>query len=103
MARPWRQKRGLLNEIVVRASVAILIFIFYEALGPGLADPLVPAITAVAVLINVPYYLLWRTRWRPVAQAYGRMIVDIVLITLGLYCSGGLAAAAYVSIYAVVP
>jgi signal transduction histidine kinase len=103
MARPSRRQRGLLNEIVVRASVAILIFIFYEALGPGLADPFVPTITATAVLLNVPYYLLGRTRWRPVEQAYGRMIVDIVLITLGLYGTGGLAAAAYVSIYAVVP
>ena len=39
----------------------------------------------------------------PRLQAYGRMLLDIVLITVGLYSAGGLAAAPYLAVYALVP
>ena len=54
-------------------------------------------------LLNGPYYLAARTgRWLR-AQAFLRMCVDILLITLGLYSAGGLAAAPFIGVYAIIP
>jgi signal transduction histidine kinase len=60
-------------------------------------------VAVVGLLINVPYYFAARNgRWRR-AQAYVRMLLDVAFITLGLWSAGGLRAAAFAAIYAVVP
>src|SRR5262249_60712762 len=48
-------------------------------------------------------YLAAHARWRRRVQAWVRMSMDVALITAGLYAAGGLAASAYLGVYAVVP
>ncbi len=104
--RARRRERRLLQELGVRATVALLIFGYNEALafGDGAGpDRVVRVLTVCAFLVNVPYWVAahFGRGWR--AQAYGRMLVDIGLITGGLYAAGGLAAAPYVAVYVLVP
>ena len=48
--------------------------------------------SVVALLINVPYYLIAAPGWRPRAQAYVRMRGDVGLLTAGLFDAGGIVA-----------
>jgi signal transduction histidine kinase len=103
--RVRRRAERLRQELAVRATVAFLILLFNELVGPGAgqaADRGVRISALLGIVLNGPYYLAARTgRW-PWGQAYGRMLVDIVLVTGSLYAAGGLAAAPYLGIYAVV-
>jgi signal transduction histidine kinase len=103
--RARRRERRLVQEIAVRVTLS-LVFLglneFFE-LGTGRrADAIVRAAALLALLLNLPYYLVARLGWRLRAQAYARMLVDVGLLTLGLYGAGGLAAAPYVAVYAIV-
>lgn len=90
----------------MRATVGVLVFIFNEIFAvtlTGAVNHLVRRISIIGCLLNVPYYFAARGgRW-PRGQAYVRMLVDIAFITVGLWSSGGLAAAPYIGMYAVVP
>ncbi len=103
--RARRRERRLRQELLVRATVALLVFAFNELVGPGGgqgADRGTRTAALLGVLLNGPYYLAARTgRW-PLAQAYGRMLVDIAMVTGALYGAGGLAAAPYVAVYTIV-
>ena len=57
----------------------------------------------ICLLANVVYFAAARLASGARLQAYVRMVIDVELITLGLYGAGGLAAAPYLGVYAVVP
>lgn len=104
-ARAARRRWRLLGELAVRASVAVLVIVFVTVFDPGHDHRKGATIRALALLVlalNGPYYLAARTGWRLRAQAYARMLVDIGFITAGLASVGGLTAAPYAGIYAVV-
>jgi signal transduction histidine kinase len=104
--RMARRRRRLVQELLVRAAIAVLIFGFNETYGLVAGEgvhPLIRGATLVALLLNVPYYLLGRTgRW-PRAQAHARILIDVAFVTVGLYGAGGLAAASKLSVYLLVP
>ena len=96
---PVRMRR-LRQEVCVRAAVALLAFVFNESYH-GAA--LIRVVSLTALALNAPYYLAARAGWRTRLQAHVRLVLDLLLITLGLYGAGGLLAAPYLSIYMVVP
>ena len=99
-----RRRRALHQELAVRAGVAVLMLIFNELLTiTPQARTLIRIAAIVGLLINVPYYLAARLGWRRRLQAWVRMSMDVAFITVGLSAAGGLAAAAYVGVYAIVP
>jgi C4-dicarboxylate-specific signal transduction histidine kinase len=101
-----RARSRILQELGVRAAVSALIFVFNELFGIGpnpSGDSAVRTLTIVAFVLNGPYFLIAQTGWRPRVQAYLRMLVDITLLTAGLYDAGGLAAAQDVSVYVIIP
>jgi signal transduction histidine kinase len=99
-----RRRRAIHQELAVRAGVAVLMLLFNELLTVAPTARAVIRVTAVVgLLINVPYYLAARSTWRRRLQAWVRMSVDVGFITAGLYAAGGLAAAAYLGVYAIVP
>ena len=104
--RARRRERRLREEIAVRAGVCLLFLLFHEALDIGTspaADPVIRAAAILGLLLNAPYYLAARLGRHPRAQAYARMLIDVALLTAGLYAAGGLAAAPYVAVYTIVP
>src|SRR4030095_923746 len=87
-----------------RITVAILILLFNELVIPNLETASIIRLTGlIALVLNGPYYLALRTRRWMRGQAYIRMLVDVALLTAGLYGAGGLAAAQYIAVYMVVP
>jgi signal transduction histidine kinase len=103
--RARRRVRRLRQELLVRAVVALLIIAFDELAGrlaghqPNVE---VLAMALLALVLNVPYYLAGRAQSGFRAQAYARMLIDVAMVTAGLYGAGGLAAAPYVSIYTII-
>jgi signal transduction histidine kinase len=99
-----RHQRQLIQELIVRASVslAILLFDVFFQVGTGGGNRVVRMTALAGLVLNAVY--LAAARFLPGArgQAYVRMIIDVELITLGLYGAGGLAAAPYLGVYAVV-
>jgi signal transduction histidine kinase len=103
--RSRRRERRLLQEIAVRVTLGLAFLALNELFDIGTGprgEPIVRTATLLALLLNLPYYLVARLGWRLRAQAYGRMLIDVALLTLGLYGAGGLAAAPYVAVYAIV-
>src|SRR5262249_1704950 len=99
-----RRRRALHQELAVRAGVSILMLLFNELLAASAyAQAIIRVTSVVGLLVNVPYYLAAHSRWRRRVQAWLRMSVDVALITAGLYAAGGLAASAYLGVYAIVP
>ena len=88
----------------VALACAILILLFNELVIPNLETASIIRLTGlIALVLNGPYYLALRTgRWMR-GQAYIRMLVDVALLTAGLYGAGGLAAAQYIAVSMVVP
>jgi signal transduction histidine kinase len=100
-ARPWARVR---QELLVRASVCVLVLLFNELGDFHHEMTSVIRLTALIGLgLNAPYLLAMQTGWALRAQAYLRIFIDVALITAGLYGAGGLAASPYLVIYAVVP
>jgi signal transduction histidine kinase len=99
--RPWARLR---QEFLVRGAVCVLVLLFNELGDFHHEMTSVIRLTALIGLgLNVPYLLAMRTGRALRAQAYLRILVDVALITAGLYGAGGLGAAPYLVIYAVVP
>jgi signal transduction histidine kinase len=89
---------------MVRSAVCILVLLFNE-LGdfPPEMTSVIRLTALIGLALNGPYLLAMRMGWALRAQAYLRILVDVALITGGLYGAGGLGAAPYLVIYAVVP
>jgi signal transduction histidine kinase len=103
-AEARRRREGLRQEITVRITVAAIVLAFNQLfeLEPETAS--VIRLTALIGLgMNLPYLVAIRTGRALRAQAYLRMLVDVALTTAGLYGAGGLGAAQYIGIYAIVP
>src|SRR5919106_1580604 len=101
---PERRSAGLRQEFGLRIAIATLVLIFNELFTFGDETGSVIRLTALIELgLNVPYLLAVRTGRALRAQAYFRMLVDVGLITAGLYGAGGLGAAQYIGIHAIVP
>src|SRR5207237_1347038 len=99
-----RRRRAPHQELAVRAGVALLMLGFNQILTVAPAVKGFIRVAAVlGLLVNVPYYLAARSNWRRRLQAWVRMIMDVGFITAGLYAAGGLAASAYLAVYAIVP
>jgi len=99
-----RRRRALRQELAVRAAVSLLMLVFNELLAASAsAQAIIRVTSVVGLLVNVPYYLAANSRWRRRVQAWIRMGMDVALITAGLYAAGGLAASAYIGVYALVP
>src|SRR5712691_9462966 len=104
-AKPRRHQRLFMQELAVRASVAIIILVFAEltTVVIGLVvSPIIRLAALAGLLINVPWMLLVRAAGMGRVLPYGRMLTDIALLTLGLYGAGGLAAAPYLGVYTLV-
>ncbi len=104
--RERRQRRPLYQEIIVRATVAVLVFAFNEIEGLGLSgytNPVTRAVSLLGLAFNLPYFVAARTGWRPRLQAHVRILGDVALVTAGMYGVGGLAAAQYIGVYAIIP
>lgn len=101
-----RRRRRMVQECGLRATVAVLMLVFDHGLAAATGtqgNTLVRVTAMVGLLVNPVYYLAERTGWRLRLQGYVRMLGDIGLITLGLYGGGGLDAAPFVAVYALVP
>jgi two-component system cell cycle sensor histidine kinase/response regulator CckA len=104
--RERRQRRALYQEIIVRATVAVLVFAFNEIEGlvlAGYTNPVTRAVSLLALALNLPYFVAARTGWRPRLQAYVRMLGDVALVTAGMYGVGSLATGPYIGVYAIIP
>ena len=101
-----RLSAKLRTEIALRGGVALLILLFTETFGAGVLGPGEAALRVLTLLtlgLNVLYYPIARTGWHPRGQAYGRMMIDITLITVGMYDAGGIGAAQSLGVYVIVP
>jgi C4-dicarboxylate-specific signal transduction histidine kinase len=97
-------RRSLYQEIAVRAVVSLLLLAYNELVITSHETHHVVRFTTLAsLLVNGVYYAAARTRRRLRLQAYVRMAFDVAFITAGLYAAGGLGAAPYVGVYAIVP
>ena len=101
---PAQHRRRLITELMIRAAVSFLVLIVNELLGIRTGaggNPVIRVVASLGLLLNGPYYLAARAgRWSRL-QACARMLVDIPLVTLGVYGSGGFAVAQYIGLYAV--
>ncbi len=103
-AEETRRRRALHQELAVRAGVALLMLGFNElcTMVPA-AKGVIRLAALLGFVVNIPYYVAARAGRRRRLQAWIRMVMDVVFITAGLYAAGGLAAAPYLGIYAIVP
>jgi len=104
--RALRRRRLLAQEILLRATLALLVIGFDQvfAITTGRGDfPMLTALGILGLAMNGPYWLAaLGGRWLR-GQAYARMLIDVVLITIGLGIAGGLAAAPFLGVYMIVP
>jgi signal transduction histidine kinase len=99
-----RRRARLRQELAARLAVASLVLAFTELVQFEHESAYVIRLTAlIALSLNLPYLVAFRTGRALRVQAYVRTLVDVALITAGLYGAGGLGAAPYLAIYAVVP
>jgi signal transduction histidine kinase len=99
-----RRRRRLRQEFAVRVAVTSLILLFNEAVvADHMMSSIIRLTAFIGLVLNVPYYVAIRLGVALRAQAYVRMLVDVALMTVGLYGAGGLGAAQYLGIYTIVP
>ena len=99
-----RRRAGLRQELGVRIGVAALVLVFNELFTLGYETSSVIRLTALIGLgLNGLYLGAIHTGRALRTQAYFRTLVDVSLITAGLYGAGGLGAAQYIGIHAIVP
>ena len=101
-----RHHRRLIQELTVRASVALAVLLFdviFDLATAGGGNRIVRMTALIGLIVNLVYYAAARVAPGARIQAYVRMLIDVELTTLGLYGAGGLAAAPYLGVYAVVP
>jgi signal transduction histidine kinase len=99
------RRRGRLRlEIAARIAVALIALLFNALFAFDHEAASVIRFTALVGLgVNLPYLLAVRTGRALRTQAYLRILIDVALTTAGLYGAGGLSAAPYIGVYAVVP
>jgi len=102
--RQFRRRLRLYQELTVRGGVALLIVAFQLAfpVEPPAFSRCISLLALFGLFLNGPYFLAARNGRAFVAQAYTRMLVDVALLSLGLYFAGGLAAAHFLGVYLIV-
>jgi len=102
--RQFRRRLRLYQELAVRGGVALFIVAFQLAfpVEPPAFARCISLLALFGLFLNGPYFLAARNGRAFVAQAYVRMLVDVLLLSLGLYFAGGLAAAHFVGVYLIV-
>src|SRR5205823_594496 len=98
VASALRRRRALQRELALRALIGLFVLLFNEAAGALLSHKpsTVVEFGAIAgVLVNGPYWIAALTGRHLRAQAYARAMLDIILVTVGLYGVGGILAAPY--------
>jgi len=101
---PSRHRQRLSQELAIRAGVSLVIVLF-QIVFPIERNDIAQRISLLALgalLLNAPYYLAARTGRGERGQAYARMLVDVLLVSVGLYLAGGIAAAPYLNVYLIV-
>jgi PAS domain S-box-containing protein len=103
-ARNVRRRQRLYQELAVRGGVTFVILVFQIVfpIEPEAIARRIALIALCGLFLNWPYYLAARSGRGYRAQAYARMFTDILLMSLGLYVAGGLAAAQYLGVYLIV-
>ena len=103
-ARDLRRRQRLYQELAVRGGVTFVILVFQIVfpIEPEAIARRIALIALCGLFLNWPYYLAARSGRGYRAQAYARMLADILLMSLGLYVAGGLAAAQYLGVYLIV-
>src|SRR5262249_11536845 len=99
----WRRVR-LYQELTVRGGVALVIVAF-QLVFPVQPPVVARCITLLALFgacLNGPSFLAARDGRAFRAQAYVRMLVDVLMLSVGLYFAGGLAAAHFLGVYLIV-
>src|SRR5262249_9541800 len=102
--RQFRRRLRLYQELTVRGGVALVIIAF-QLLFPVEPPVIARCIVLLALFglfLNGPYFLAARSGRAFRAQAYVRMLVDVLLLGLGLYFAGGIAAAHFIGVYLIV-
>jgi len=102
--RQFRRRLRLYQELTVRGGVAVVIIAF-QLVFP--VEPLAIArcislLALFGLFLNGPYFLAARSGRAFRAQAYLRMLVDVLLLSVGLYFAGGIAAAHFIGVYLIV-
>ena len=102
--RQFRRRLRLYQELMVRGGVALLIVAFQLAfpVEPAAFSRCIWLLALFGLFLNGPYFLAARNGQAFVAQAYIRILVDVALLSLGLYFAGGLAAAHFLGVYLIV-
>lgn len=101
VTREGSRDRRLRQELAIRGLIALVILGFHEAFRGSSSrgsDPVILTTILLGFVLNGPYYVMARLGPSPRLQAHGRMLLDIALITVGLYSAGGLPAAPYVAV-----
>jgi PAS domain S-box-containing protein len=100
----FRRRLWLYQELAVRGGVALFIVAF-QLVFPVESVTIARRISLLslfALFLNGPYFLAARSERAFRMQAYMRMLIDILLISVGLYFAGGLAAAHFLGVYLIV-
>ena len=102
--RQLGRRLRLYQELTVRGGVALVIVAFQLVfpVEPPVVARCISLLALFGLFLNGPYFLAARDERAFRAQAYVRMLGDILLISIGLYFAGGLAAAHFLGIYLVV-
>src|SRR5215813_8421376 len=102
--KQFRRRLRLYQELTVRGGVALVIVAFQLVfpVEPPIVARCISLLALFGLFLNGPYFLAARDERAFRAQAYVRMLGDVLLISIGLYFAGGLAAAHFLPIYLVV-
>src|SRR6266849_1182982 len=102
--RQFRRRLRLYQEFTVRGGVALFIvaFQFLFPVEPAVIARCILLLALFGLFLNGPYFLAARSGRAFRAQAYVRMLVDVLLLSVGLYFAGGLAAAHFLGVYLIV-
>ena len=102
--RQFRRRLRLYQELTVRGGVALVIVAFQLAfpVEPPTFARCITLLSLFGLFLNGPYFLAARDGRAFAAQAYVRMLVDVLLLSVGLYFAGGLAAAHFLGVYLIV-
>jgi len=103
-ARQFRRRLRLYQELTVRGGVALVIVAFQLVfpVEPPVIARCISLLALFGLFLNGPYFLAARNGQAFRAQAYVRMLVDVLLMSVGLYFAGGLAAAHFLGVYLIV-
>src|SRR4030095_3912850 len=102
--RQFRRRLRLYQELTVRGGVGLVIAAFQLVLPvePPAFSRCIALLALLGLFLNGPYFLAARNGQAFRAQAYVRMLIDVLLLSVGLYFAGGIAAAHFVGVYLIV-